>query len=113
MLISFSPAYAVERDALQQQVKLLACDGKACAVVIICRQFIGSFFQSLVIHRKAIAFPQQQFYLVAFFIKEDKHSPIKYIHFELRTNQSAQAVEAFSHICAFCIEVIAARRRQV
>ena len=73
VLISFSPADTLQRDALQYEVQLLAADVHTVIPVIAYRQLIGSFFQTLMVQGKAVPFKQQQLYMVMFFVEEDKH----------------------------------------
>jgi len=72
MLISFSVFDVLYRNALQQELQLLVADGDMPFTAGNGRQFVGAFFQPFVIHRKAIALPQQQLYLVAFFVEKNK-----------------------------------------
>ncbi len=75
VLISFSPADTLQRDALQYKVQVLAADVHTVIFAIANRQFIGALFQTFMVQGKAIPFKQQQLNMVMFFVEEDKHRP--------------------------------------
>ena len=60
MPVSFSLSYTGKGDALQDQQQFTMGGNNTSFITIICRQFIGAFFQAFMIKGKAVTFPVQQ-----------------------------------------------------
>lgn len=106
-------ADSAQRDAFQDESELLSRDSKATVFIALKWQFIGALFQSLVIEGKAVAFKEQQLYLVAPFGKEDKYRSAQGIEPQLSGYQAAERIEALAHIGSTGTQIISAGRGKV
>lgn len=79
LLISFAIADCLQRNVLQDEVKLIAGEDLAFGIQVKGRHFKSALLQSAVEDREAAVFIDQQLQTGAGAIDEDKRIPLRYL----------------------------------
>ena len=88
-MIAFAEPDACQVYSLQDKLQVLPGDNGILALSGCFRKFEGPFFKTLVEKAKTIAFPKNQFYLIAVSIEKDKYVAGQRVVAQLRPDQGA------------------------